>query len=240
MRCSAVRPVTGGARAPGGARRWSAAAAAANPARRPGRARAGAARSRRPPSGRRRGPGRRAGHRRTPSRSAVLGARAFGPAGLVPAVRPDRAVGMGACVVADEPQAVPQRGGRRAGRGRRGSDPVAVRWTWLSTKAGRDEAALEVDDLHIGKLLAPNVIAAEPGYDAATHRHCGCVGHGGAVHPPVEEEGRHAGFLGVLLVGLHSAWRVGRRRRRRPRRRCSHRVRLPCSPSRQRRPFLRR
>jgi hypothetical protein len=54
-----------------------------------------------------------------------------------------------------------------------------------------DEPALEIDDLRLRKLLAPNIIAAEPSHDIIGNRDRGGVGHRGAVHPPVEEESRH-------------------------------------------------
>ena len=129
------------------------------------------------------------------------GRGAFRPARFVPAVRPDRAVGMRSRVFVDEREAVPQRGGvsqvepdqRQAGCGE---------MDMTVDEGGRDEAAVEVDDLRVGKLLAPNVIAAEPRDDAAAHRHRGGVGHGGAVHPPVEKEGRH--LFGLALHGYGS------------------------------------
>ena len=101
-------------------------------------------------------------------------------------------------------QAVPQRGGRsqiqpgerQAGRG---EVDVAV------DECRRDEAAVEIDDLGVGELGAADVVAAEPRDDAVAHGHRGGVGHGRAVHPAVEEQGRH-------LVGLARQRPAARRR----------------------------
>src|SRR6202008_4797322 len=61
-----------------------------------------------------------------------------------------------------------------------------------------DETTIEVDDLRVRKLLAPNIISAKPSNDAVGHSHCRGIGHRGAVHPSVEEESRH--LLGVLVL----------------------------------------
>ena len=61
--------------------------------------------------------------------------------------------------------------------------PVALRWMWLSTNAGRHEAAVEVDHFGVGELVAADVVAAQPRHDVAAHRHGGGVGMGRTVHP---------------------------------------------------------
>jgi hypothetical protein len=106
------------------------------------------------------GPGRRAGRRR---RVEVVGARAVArrPPGLVPAVTPDRPVGMARAKSAtscrqcrsDVARAQIEAGEHQAGRG---EVHVAV------DEGGRDECAVEVDDLGVGKLGQADVVAAEP------------------------------------------------------------------------------
>ena len=85
----------------------------------------------------------------------VVGARrghAFRPARFVPAVGPDRAVGMRPRVVLDESEAVPQRGGRpQVQPGERQAGRGEMHMT--VDEGGRDEAAFEVDDVRVGKLL---------------------------------------------------------------------------------------
>ena len=114
---------------------------------------------------------------------------------------------MRARVVGDELQAVPQRGGGsqvEPGERQAGGGEVDV-----AVDEGRcDEAAVEIDDLGVGKLGAADVVAAEPRDDAVAHGHRGGVGHGRAVHPAVQQKGRH-------LVGLDAARRRQARRRRR-------------------------
>ena len=163
-------------------------------------ARGGAARSRPRRSGRRCGPGRRVGHRRRCRGRRCLARRAR--ASRIRPSRVPRSDRRGARrVVADEFEAVSQRCGVsqvEAGQCQAGGGEVDV----TVDECGCHKAAVEVDHLRIRKLLAPNVIAAEPRDDAVAYRHRGRVGHGGAVHPPVEEEGRH--LLGLALHGRGS------------------------------------
>ncbi len=80
---------------------------------------------------------------------------------------------------------MPQRGRRaqiQPGEGQPGGGEVDV----AVDERGRDEGAVEVDDLRVGKLAAPHVVAAEPRDDAVAHRQCGRVGHGRAVYPAVQ------------------------------------------------------
>ena len=118
------------------------------------RARAGATRSRPLPSGRRPGPGTRACHRRQRRRR-----RCWGRGVRASRIRPSR---------------VP-RSGRRDGRGRSRREaagsaaakwpgrrssparvsPVAVRWTWLSTKAGATKAPSRSTTCASGNWRAP-------------------------------------------------------------------------------------
>ena len=58
-------------------------------------------------------------------------------------------------------------------------------------KCRRDECAVEVDDLGVGKLRSGDVIAAQPGDDAVAHRHRRGVGVRGAVDAPAEQHCRH-------------------------------------------------
>ena len=165
-----------------------------SPRRPPGLASAGAARSTPPPSGRRRGPGRRAGRRpRRPGRRCSAASLSGQPDSSQPCPQ----IGPSGCARAYSATSSRQCRSEVAVRRSRPASirPVAVRWTWLSTKAGATKAAVEIDDLRVGKLLAPDVIAAEPHDGAIADGHRGGVRHGGTVHPAVEEEGRH-------LVGL--------------------------------------
>ena len=75
----------------------------------------------------------------------------------------------------------------------------------MAVDEGRgDERAGEVGHRRVGKLRAADVVAAEPGDDAVTHRHRGRVGHGRAVHPAVEQQrGRH-----FRVSGRFDAWLV--------------------------------
>ncbi len=139
------------------------------------------------------------------SRSAVLGRRPFGPAGFVPAVSPDRRRrdGRGRSRRAAAGSAVSEVACRRSSPIR--VSPVAVRWTWLSTKAGATKPPSRSTICGVGELCAADVVAAQPRHDTVAHRHRGRVGHGRAVHPAVEQEGRH-------LVGFALHGRQARRR----------------------------
>jgi hypothetical protein len=97
-------------------------------------------------------------------------------------------------VVGDEFKAVPQRRGRaqvQPGQRQAGGGEVDV----AVDECGCDEAAVEVDHLRAGKLGASDVVVAQPRDDAVAHCHSGGVGHGRAVHPPVEQKGRHCSGL---------------------------------------------
>ena len=203
-------------RARGGGRRRSAAAAGRNRRRPAGPAPADAARWTPPPNARRRGPGRRAGPRRRASRSSVVGGAALAAS----PTRPSRA----------------PRSGRRDARGRSrrsaaGSAarmwparrsrpasvrPVAVRWTWLSTKAGATKPPSRSTTSASGNWARPDVVAAQPGDGAVADRHRGGVRHRRAVHPAADEEASSS------QSGLRGkAWRLDIAGRRSPRRRCS-------------------
>ena len=174
------------------------AAAASKPAAsiRPGPA---AQRGRAAPNGRRRGPGRRRRSPSSASRSAVVGAARSGqPDSSQPCAQMTpsgwaRAYSASRCRQCRSevggPQVEPDEG--QAGGGQ---VHVAV------DECRCDERAVEVDDLGVGKLGAANVIAAEPRDDAVAHGHRRGVGHGGAVHPPVEQECRH--LFGLALHGV--------------------------------------
>ena len=129
------------------------------------------------------------------------------------------AVGMGAGVVGEESQAVPQRGGLpqvQPGQGQPGRGEVDV-----AVDEGRcDEGTVEIDDRRVGKLSAPDVVAAEPCDDAVAHRHGGGVGHGRAVHPAVQQKCRH--LVGFALHGRR--FDVDHVDPSTTRRRCSHRA----------------
>ncbi len=55
-------------------------------------------------------------------------------------------------------------------------------------ETGRDEAATEVDHISVGELVAADIIAAQPGDDAAADGHRGGFGVGRAVHSPVYQQ----------------------------------------------------
>ena len=138
VRCSGVSPSRAAART-----RWCASLVSgccgSNPARRPTQARAGAARSRPPRSGRRRGPGTRACRRRQ-----RRGRRCWGAAFRASRIRPSRVPRSGRRDVRGRSRRAARRQCRSEVAGRRSRpasvSPVAVRWTWLSTKAGATKA----------------------------------------------------------------------------------------------------
>ena len=67
---------------------------------------------------------------------------------------------------------------------------------------GRDEAAVEVDDLGVRELGAADVVAAQPDDDAVADGHRGGVRHGRAVDPAVEQQRRQrqSGLRGQCLA----------------------------------------
>ena len=154
--------------------------------------------------------------------------RVLRPRRLVPAVTPQRLAGVGRRVVGDQLQAVRARcrrpqvetGERQPGRG---EVDVAV------DESRRDEAAVEIDDVGAGELVAPDVVAAQPHHGAVAHRHRGGVGMARAVHPAVEQQGgrdvRHAdrtyGVARRLFRPQRQGGRVDLGDVDRPRRRCS-------------------
>ena len=96
---------------------------------------------------------------------------------------------------------MPQRGGLpqvQTGAGETGGGDVDV-----AVDEGRsDEQPFEVDDGRVRKLRLSDVVAAEPGDQTVTDRHRGGVGHGGAVHAPVEQQG---GCHGLEVSGAVGA-----------------------------------
>ena len=123
----------------------------------------------------------------------VVGARrrGFRPARLVPAVSPDRAVGMGLRVFADQLQAVSRRGGRaqiEAGERETGAGEVHM----AVDEGRRDEGTVEVDDLGVGELGQADVVAAQPGDGAIADGHRGGVRHGRTVDPAGTKQRRQA------------------------------------------------
>ena len=180
------------AAAPGDARRPSAAAGRRDPPRRQLGHRV-AAPSTPQRSARPRGPGRRAGRR--PARRVRRSSGGAGrPARLVPPVRPRRGRSGWRRRSRRQPQHVLRESPRAQVEADEAS-PVAVTWTWLSTNAGVDEPAVEVDHPGVGELLAPDVVGAQPRHDAVgpvADRHCGRVRHGRAVDLAADQQGRQA------------------------------------------------
>ena len=122
----------------------------------------------------------------------VGGGRGDGPRprGLVPAVGPQRTVGMRPDVLRDPAQTVVQGRGRAQIQSRQcqagtGGVNVAV------DESGCDERSVQVDDLGVRKLVAPVVVAAQPGDHAVADRHRGGFGMRRTVHPAADQECRH-------------------------------------------------
>ena len=109
------------------------------------------------------------------------------PRGFIPTVTPDRLAGMRGGVVGDELQAMALRrrspqiqpGQRQTGGGEMN---VAV------DETRRDEAAVEIDHLSIGKLAAADVVATQPCHYSVAERHRGRIGMSRAVHPAVHQQ----------------------------------------------------
>ena len=144
-------------------------------------------------SARRRGPGRRAGHRprrrgRRCSARAVSGqddssqpCPQTGSSGWARGVVGEQSAGSARASVAARRSSPAE---RQAGGG---DMDVAV------DERRRDETAVEIDDLGVGKHAAADVVAAQPRHDAVADGHRGRVGLGRAVHPAVDQQGYRCG-----------------------------------------------
>ena len=197
-RCSGVSPSRAAARDQVVCVAGQAAAERRSRAHRPDQVRAGAARSRRLPSGRRPGPGTRPCLRRRRLRrrcwAASVRASRIRPS-RVPT--PRRRDGRGRSPREAAGSARNDVACRRSSPAR--VSPVAVRWTWLSTKAGATKAPSMSTTVASGNWARPTSSlpshATTPSRTAIAVR----VGHGRAVHPAVQQKSRH--LVGFALHG---------------------------------------
>ena len=131
------------------------------------------------------------------------------PRGLVPAVRPEQTIRVGAGMFGDQLQAVLER--RRSAQIQPGQREAGTHDVNMAVdERGCDERSVQIDDLGVRKLSAADVVAAQPRDDAVADRHRGRIGMGRAVHPPAYKKGRHRGEATTASAG---APEVRRRRR---------------------------